>query len=175
MNRTLAEKLNIFVVVYLDDILIYTEDEGQGHVDSVKWVLESLRRWGLYANLKKCRFHQNKVHFLGYIVSKSGTRKEEERIESVKNWPEPKSVRDIQVLIEFANLCHGLVRGFSIAGPLISVLETTESPPARKPDVQAIKEDGANYEEKLISAEEFVSRRRASLFLTAAARLAFAR
>lgn len=44
VNRTLAEKLNIFVVVYLDDILIYTEDEGQGHVDSVKWVLESLRR-----------------------------------------------------------------------------------------------------------------------------------
>ena len=54
INRILAEKLDIFVIVYLDDILIYIEDPGQGHVKAVRWVLDVLRRHGLFANLKKC-------------------------------------------------------------------------------------------------------------------------
>ena len=103
INKILAEKLDVFVIVYLDDILIYTEDPGQGHVEAVRWVLDVLRRHGLFANLKKCRFHKDKVRFLGYIVSAQGVRMEDERIEAVKNWPEPTSVRDIQVFIGFAN------------------------------------------------------------------------
>ena len=103
INKILAEKLDIFVIVYLDDILIYTEDPGQGHVEAVRWVLDVLRRHGLFANLKKCRFHKDEVRFLGYIVSAQGVRMEDERIEAVKNWPEPTSVRDIQVFIGFAN------------------------------------------------------------------------
>ena len=69
INKILAEKLKIFVIVYLDDILIYTKDLGQGHVEAVWWVLDVLRRHGLFANLKKCRFHKGKVCFLGYVVS----------------------------------------------------------------------------------------------------------
>ena len=68
INKILAKKLDIFVIVYLDDILIYTEDPGQPHVDAVWWVLEELRRNGLFANLKKCRFHKDEVRFLGYVV-----------------------------------------------------------------------------------------------------------
>lgn len=94
INKILAEKLDDFVIVYLDDILIYTGDAGQGHVDAVR-VLDILRKNGLFANLKKCRFHKDEVRFLGYFVSAQGVRMEEERIEAVKNWPEPKSVRDI--------------------------------------------------------------------------------
>ena len=69
INKILAEKLNIFVIVYLDDILIYTEDPGQGHVEAVRWILDVLRRHGLFTNLKKYRFHKDEVYFLGYIVS----------------------------------------------------------------------------------------------------------
>ena len=54
INKILAEKLDIFVIVYLDDILIYTDDDGDGHVTAVRWVLEQLRKFSLYANLKKC-------------------------------------------------------------------------------------------------------------------------
>ena len=57
INKILAEKLDMFVKVYLDDIFIYTLDPGQPHVDAVCWVLEQLRRHGLFANLKKCRFY----------------------------------------------------------------------------------------------------------------------
>ena len=61
INKILAEKLDVFVIVYLDDILIYTEDESEGHVQAVRWVLDQLRKFSLYANLKKCRFHQEEV------------------------------------------------------------------------------------------------------------------
>ena len=128
INKILAEKLDIFVIVYLDDILIYTEDPGQGHVEAVRWVLDVLRRHGLFANLKKCRFHKDEVRFLGYIVLAQGVRMEDEQIEAVKNWPEPTSVRDIQVFIGFANFYRRFIRGFSrIAASLTSMLKTTGS------------------------------------------------
>ena len=69
----------------------------------MKWVLDVLRRHGLFANLKKCRFHKDEIRFLGYVVSAQGVRMEEKRIEAIKNWPEPTLVRDIQVFIGFAN------------------------------------------------------------------------
>ena len=103
INKNLAEKLDIFIIVYLDEILVYFEDEGQGHVEAVRWVLYILRKNSLFANMKKCWFHKNKVRFLGYIVSSQGLRIEDKRIEVIRNWPKPKSVRDIQVFIGFAN------------------------------------------------------------------------
>ena len=128
INKILAEKLDIFVIVYLDDILIYTEDQGQGHVEAVRWVLEILRKNGLFANLKKCWFHKDEVQFLGYVVSSQGIRIEDKRIEAVRNWPEPKSVRDIQVFIGFANFYRQFIQGFSkIAAPFTSMLKTTRS------------------------------------------------
>ena len=89
------EKLDIFVIIYLDNILIYTDDNGDGHVAVVRWVLEQFRKFSLFANLKKCQFHQKEVWFLGYMVSSKGIRMEDERIKAVKQWPEPQSVRDI--------------------------------------------------------------------------------
>ena len=128
INKILAEKLDVFVIVYLDDILIYTEDESEGHVQAVRWVLDQLRKFSLYANLKKCRFHQEEVRFLGYIVSLWGICIEDERIKAVKQWPEPKSIRDIQVFLGFANFHWRFIQGFSrIAAPFTSMLKTTGS------------------------------------------------
>ena len=127
INKILAEKLDVFVIVYLDDILIYTEDERQGHVEAVRWVLDLLRKNGLFANLKKCRFHQDEVRFLRYVVSAQRVRMEDERIEAVRNWTEPKSVRDIQVFLGFANFYQRFIQGFSkIARPLTLMLKTTQ-------------------------------------------------
>ncbi len=95
INKILAEKLDVFVIVDLDDILIYTESEGKKHVQAVQWVLDQLRKHSLYANFKKCRFHQDVMRFLCYIVSHQGIQMEEERIKAVRDCPEPWSVRDI--------------------------------------------------------------------------------
>ncbi len=57
INKILVEKLDVFVIMYLDDILIYTESEGKKHVQAIQWMLDQLQKHSLYANLKKCRFH----------------------------------------------------------------------------------------------------------------------
>ena len=92
INKILAKKLNIFVIVSLDNILIYTNDDKDSHIAAVWWVLEQLRNFLLYANLKKCQFHQEEVQFLGYVVSLRSICMEDERIEAIKLWPEPQSV-----------------------------------------------------------------------------------
>ena len=84
INKIFAEKFDIFVIVYLDDIFIYTNDDGNGHVLAVQWVLEQLRKFSLFANLKKCQFYQEEVWFLGYLVSSKGIRMEDKKIKAVK-------------------------------------------------------------------------------------------
>ena len=95
INKISAEKLDIFVIVYLDNTLIYIEDPEQTYVDTVWWVLNNLRKYRLYANLRKCRFYKDEICFLGYMVLARDIRMEDKRIELVKNWPEPKLLRDI--------------------------------------------------------------------------------
>ena len=128
INKILAKKLDIFVIMYLDDILVYTKDQGQNHIEVVWWVLDILRKNDLFANLKKCWFYKDEVQFLGYLVLTQGIQIDDERIKAVRNWPEPKSVRDIQVFIGFANFYWRFIRGFSrITAPLTSMLNTTGS------------------------------------------------
>ena len=103
VNKILIEKLNVFVIVYLDDILIYIKDADQPHIEIVRWVLDQLRKYSLFPNLKKCCFHQNKVCFLRYIVSSKGISIKVKKIKVVKDWPKLKSICDIQVFLGFAN------------------------------------------------------------------------
>lgn len=81
----MAKKLDIFIIVYLDDIFIYSKNPSQFHIDAIWWVLEHLRKNGFFANLKKCHFHQNKVRFLEYIVSTQKIQMQDHKIEAVKN------------------------------------------------------------------------------------------
>ncbi len=132
INKIIAEKLDIFVVVYLDDILIYIEDSGWPYVDAVWWILEQLQKHGFYANLKKCQSHQDEVRFLGFVVTAQGIRIEEETIKAVKAWPEPPSVRDIEVFLDFANFYRRFIWNFiwnfsRIAASLTSMLQKTDN------------------------------------------------
>ena len=95
VNKILAKMLDIFIIIYLDNILIYTKDLGQLYIEAVHWILSQLWKYFFFTNLKKCRFRQDKVCFLGYIVLSKRISIESEQIEIVKKWPEPKSVQDI--------------------------------------------------------------------------------
>ena len=119
INKILAEKLDIFVIVYLDDILIYTEDPRQPHVEAVRCILDELRKYSLFANLKKCRFHQDEVRFLRYVVSSKGISMEAEQIKVVRKWLEPKSVQDIQVFLDFANFYCQFIKSFNKIATLL--------------------------------------------------------
>ena len=113
INKILMEELDIVIIVYLNDILIYTDNDGDSHVAAVQWVLEQLRKFLLFANLKTCGFHQEKIRFFGYVVSLKGIRMDDKRIDTVKHWPEPQSVWDIQVCLGFENFYRQFIQEFN--------------------------------------------------------------
>ena len=128
INKIFAEKVDIFVIVYQENIFINIVDDVDGYITAIRWVLEQLRKFSLYANLKKCRFHQEEVWFLGYVVSSKSIHMEDKKIEAVKQWPEPQSVQDIQVFLRFANFYWRFIQGFIwIATPLTSILKISGS------------------------------------------------
>jgi hypothetical protein len=93
MNHALRAFLGRFVVVYFDDILVYSKSLDE-HVDYLHCVLAVLRKEKLNANLKKCSFYLDKVVFLGYVVSAKGIPVDEEKVKAVKEWPNSKSITE---------------------------------------------------------------------------------
>jgi hypothetical protein len=122
INDVLRDYLDIFLIVYLDDILIFSKTRDD-HINHVNLVLQRLRDNSLWANAEKCCFFQHEVDFLGYLVSDSGIRMDPKKIDSVLSWPTPKSVHDIQVFLGFANFYRRFIRSYSkITAPLTRLL-----------------------------------------------------
>uniref|UniRef100_A0A2N9II81 CCHC-type domain-containing protein n=1 Tax=Fagus sylvatica TaxID=28930 RepID=A0A2N9II81_FAGSY len=93
MNHALRAFLGRFVMVYFDDILVYSKNLDE-HIEHLHCVLAVLRKEKLYANLKKCSFCLDKVVFLGYVVSAKGIAVDEEKVKAIKEWPTPKSITE---------------------------------------------------------------------------------
>ena len=89
MNDVLFNYLDDFCIAYLDDILIYSDNELE-HEEHVKKVLERLRSAGLQVDLKKCEFSVKHTKFLGFIVSMNGIEVDPEKVEVIYNWMPPK-------------------------------------------------------------------------------------
>ena len=75
----------------------------------MRWILEILKKHGLFVNLKKYHFHKNEVGFLDYVILFEDIKMEDEKIKTVRNRPEPKSVRDIQIFLGFANFYYHFI------------------------------------------------------------------
>ena len=126
INKSLTGLMDKFCVVYLDDILIYSDAQSE-HLDHVKQVLERLRRFGLYASLKKCDFFTTKVEFLGFIVSTNGLAMDQRRVAAIQEWPKPKSYHEVQVFLGFVNFYRRFIHHYSqIAGPLTGLLKGSQ-------------------------------------------------
>ncbi|PKI70253.1 hypothetical protein CRG98_009330 [Punica granatum] len=95
MNHVLRAFLGKFVVVYFDDILVYSKSLND-HNHLLRRVLQALRHEKLYANLKKCTNCKDRVVFLGFIVSSKGIQVDEENVKAIKDWPMPKSVTEVR-------------------------------------------------------------------------------
>lgn len=123
INRALGGLVDTICVVYLDDILIYS-DSRANHVRHVREVLARLRSFGLYANPGKCKFFTSEVEFLGFLVGKDGIRMDPARVEAISSWPTPKNVHDVQVFLGFVNFYRRFIEGYShIARPLTDLLK----------------------------------------------------
>ena len=135
VNKALKPYIDVFCVVYLDDVLVYSESE-ELHWEHVRKVLRALLEHRLYAKLSKCAFNRDEVTFLGFIVNRRGIQMEQSRIEAITKWPEPESARDVLVFLGFAGFYRRFVKGFSqIAAPLTDLTKGAKKGQARPPFV----------------------------------------
>ncbi len=88
MNDVFSDMINVSVVVYLDDILIYSNNPAD-HCKHVKEVLRRLRKHGLLACTNKCKFHSERVEYLGYILPPEGLSMDQAKVKVIQDWPEP--------------------------------------------------------------------------------------
>nr|GEZ36508.1 putative reverse transcriptase domain-containing protein [Tanacetum cinerariifolium] len=101
MNRVCKPYLDKFVIVFIDDILIYSKDEKE-HEEHLKTILELLKKEELYAKFSKCKFWIPKVQFLGHVINSQGIRVDPAKIESIKDWTSPKSPTKIRQFLGLA-------------------------------------------------------------------------
>ena len=119
MNHVLRAFIGKFVVVYFDDILIYSKCLDD-HIKHLHYVLDTLRREKLYANIKKCAFCTNSVVFLGFVVSSKGLQVDEKKVKAIRDWLTPKSVTEVRSFHGLASFYRRFIKDFSTIAALLT-------------------------------------------------------
>ena len=123
MNKVFMEYLDKFVIVFIDDILIFSQSEEE-HEQHLRLVLGKLREHQLYAKFSKCQFWLNEVGFLGHIMTASGLAVDPSKITIVANWESPRDVKDVNSFLGLPGYYRTFVEGFSsIARPMTQLLK----------------------------------------------------
>ncbi|QRW15573.1 Retrotransposable element Tf2 protein [Rhizoctonia solani] len=118
MNDLFRDLIDVTVVIYLDDILIFSE-KPEEHPSHVREVLSRLLKNQLFCKLSKCHFHVTTVDYLGIVISPAGFSMDQKKIEAVTTWPTPKTVKQVQAFLGFVNYLRRFIPNFSsVARPL---------------------------------------------------------
>src|SRR5882724_31847 len=112
MNNIFADMIDVTVIIYLDDILIYSGNMSK-HKAHVQEVLRRLRANRLFVRADKCEFHITSCEYLGYMLSPEGLTMALYKVQIMQDWPEPLKVKDIQSFLGFANFYHHFIYGYS--------------------------------------------------------------
>ncbi|GJX97979.1 putative reverse transcriptase domain-containing protein [Tanacetum coccineum] len=123
MNQVCKPYLDKFVIVFIDDILIYSKNKEE-HEEHLKQILELLKKEELYAKFSKCEFWIPKVQFLGHVIDSEGIHVDPAKIESIKDWTSPKSPTEIRQFLGLAGYYRRFIEGFSkIAKPMTKLTQ----------------------------------------------------
>ncbi|KAL5540979.1 hypothetical protein UlMin_043776 [Ulmus minor] len=121
MNRVFRAYLDKFVIVFIDDILIYSRSREE-HAEQLRTVLRTLSEHRLYAKFSKCEFWLDRVQFLGHVISRDGISVDPAKIDAVSKWPVPTNVTEIRSFLGLAGYYRRFVEGFStLAAPLTAL------------------------------------------------------
>ena len=121
MNRVLRPYLDQFIIVFIDDILIYSRTEEE-HAKHLQIALNTLRRNQLYAKFSKCEFWLQEVKFLGHVINQHGISLDSSKIDVVLSWNRPTNVTKVRSFLGLVSYYRRFVEGFSkIAGPLTNL------------------------------------------------------
>jgi hypothetical protein len=121
MNGVFKDYLDKFVIVFLDDILVYSKSKEE-HEKHLRMVLQVLREHQLYAKLSKCSFYQSQIHYLGHIISEEGIVVDPEKVEAIREWSAPRNVAEVGSFMGLADYYRRFITGFSkIAHPITSL------------------------------------------------------
>ena len=112
MNNIFRKHLNKFVLVYLDDILVFSKTPEE-HIGHLRTVLQILRDNRLYAKMKKCTFNAQEVKFLGHIVGVNGVRVDPAKVQAINDWPVPQNVHQVRSFVGLATYFRKFIQGFS--------------------------------------------------------------
>ena len=112
MNHIIKPCIGNFVVVYFDDILIYSKNSME-HLEHLRQLFSILREQRLFVNLKKCDFYADRIIFLGYVVTKDGIEMDRSKIEAITNWPTPSSIHDVRSFYGLVSFYRRFIRGIS--------------------------------------------------------------
>ena len=113
MNQVFQPYLDKFVIVFIDDILIYSKNK-QEHKVHLRVVLQTLRERQLYAKFSKCEFWLDKVNFLGHVISSQGVMVDLQKIEAILNWEVPTNQTEVRSFLGLAGYYRRFIRNFSI-------------------------------------------------------------
>ncbi|KAF8749329.1 hypothetical protein RHS01_10135 [Rhizoctonia solani] len=123
MNKLFKDLLNVCIIIYLDDILIYSKDDVT-HTQHVHEVLKQLMENQLFCKASKCTFHITSMKYLGIIVSGKGFSLDQLKIQAVKDWPTPTKIKEVQSFLGFANFSCWFIANFShMARPLHNLVK----------------------------------------------------
>jgi hypothetical protein len=121
MNKVLRAFIGKFVVVYFDDILIYSKSM-EAHLDHLRAISTALRDARLFGNLEKCIFYTDQVSFLGYVVTPQGIEVDQAKVEAIQGWPVPKTITQVRSFLGLAGFYRRFVKDFSTIAALLNAL-----------------------------------------------------